>query len=192
MIPIEFRKQLGLGEGSELIVRIEDGELRLHTRQQALERARRIFGAFKRSGESATGAGGIVPRDSAIPIVLDSSAMLAVLYEEVGSAAVEQSLGQSAISAVNYAEVITRQVREGHPPEIVLELLRGLELMIIEWDQKLAEASADLCSLAWTHGLSLGDRACIATARHFGAPVLTADRAWSNLPDLGVRIQVIR
>ncbi len=40
VIPAEYRKALGVGEGDELVVRFEDGELRLSTRKTALRRAR--------------------------------------------------------------------------------------------------------------------------------------------------------
>ncbi len=39
VIPAEYRKALGVGEGDELVVRFEDGELRLSTRKTALRRA---------------------------------------------------------------------------------------------------------------------------------------------------------
>jgi PIN domain nuclease of toxin-antitoxin system len=41
------------------------------------------------------------------------------------------------------------------------------------------------------HGLSLGDRACLALAVSLGLPVMTADRAWMAL-DLGIEVIVIR
>jgi AbrB family looped-hinge helix DNA binding protein len=40
VIPAAVRKALDLRPGDELIMRIEDGELRLSTRRQALARAR--------------------------------------------------------------------------------------------------------------------------------------------------------
>ncbi len=39
--------------------------------------------------------------------------------------------------------------------------------------------------------LSLGDAACLATARVLGMPVLTANRAWAALP-VGVEVRLIR
>ena len=52
MVPQKFRESLGLSEGSELIVRIEDGELRLTTPAQALKQAQRALSALKKPGES--------------------------------------------------------------------------------------------------------------------------------------------
>lgn len=39
VIPAEYRKALGVEEGDELVVRLEDGELHLSTRKVALRRA---------------------------------------------------------------------------------------------------------------------------------------------------------
>ena len=52
MIPHRFRNSLGLSEGSELIVRLEDGELRLSTPLQALRQAQRALSLLKKPGES--------------------------------------------------------------------------------------------------------------------------------------------
>ena len=43
VIPAAIRRALDLRPGDELIMRVEDGELRLSTRRQALERARRMI-----------------------------------------------------------------------------------------------------------------------------------------------------
>lgn len=45
-IPVEFREQLGLRVGDEVILRLEDGELRLYTFDQAVRRAQTIVRQF--------------------------------------------------------------------------------------------------------------------------------------------------
>ncbi|MEZ5352647.1 MAG: AbrB/MazE/SpoVT family DNA-binding domain-containing protein [Bryobacteraceae bacterium] len=52
MVPREFRERLNISEGMELVVRIEDGELRLSTRAEALRRAQRALADLKRPGQS--------------------------------------------------------------------------------------------------------------------------------------------
>lgn len=52
MIPRVFRERLKLAEGVELIVRIEDGELRMTTRAEALKRAQRALATLKPAGKS--------------------------------------------------------------------------------------------------------------------------------------------
>ena len=125
--------------------------------------------------------------------VLDASALLAVLFMETGHEEVTAALdGETIISAVNYSEVIARQMRLGASQQLAVSVLSGLDLKVVVWDQGLAEEAADLSPLAKSHGLSLGDRICLATARHLRLPVLTADREWGKLPDLGVEIRLIR
>ena len=125
-------------------------------------------------------------------VVLDASALLAALFAETGHERVTSLLGRAAISAVNFTEVISRQIKLGATPEVALNSIGLLNLRVIPWDQDLAEAAADLSAFAWSHGLSLGDRACLATARKLGVTAVTANRDWNALPPLGVQIDFIR
>lgn len=43
MIPAAFRKALGVDVGDEVILSLEDGEMRVSTRLQGIRRARAIF-----------------------------------------------------------------------------------------------------------------------------------------------------
>jgi AbrB family looped-hinge helix DNA binding protein len=54
VIPAAVRKALDLRPGDELIMRVEDGELRLSTRRQALARARRTIRQYVPSDEDLT------------------------------------------------------------------------------------------------------------------------------------------
>jgi PIN domain nuclease of toxin-antitoxin system len=51
-------------------------------------------------------------------VVLDASALIAVLREEPGAAAVEAVLDDAAISTVNLSEVQAKLVERGTPAEI--------------------------------------------------------------------------
>ncbi len=42
VIPVEYRKELGIHEGDKVLVRIQDGELRILPVQGALRRAQRV------------------------------------------------------------------------------------------------------------------------------------------------------
>ena len=125
-------------------------------------------------------------------VVLDASALLAVVFEEAGCEKVIPRLEGASISAVNYSEVLAKQIQRGAALTPVIEGLRALNLETIPWDTDLAERAADLSPLGWKHGLSFGDRACLATARHLKRTVLTAERAWHKLPKLGIDIHFIR
>ncbi|MFV2000241.1 MAG: hypothetical protein ACC654_07750 [Acidimicrobiia bacterium] len=57
--------------------------------------------------------------------------------------------------------------------------------------RRLTAAAAILGPAGSRYGLSLGDRACLATAAELGVPAVTADRMWSDL-DLGVDVISIR
>ena len=124
--------------------------------------------------------------------VLDASALLAFLFKESGAPVTEGALDWSALSSLNYSEVIATQIRRGGDPKVVIRYLDGLDLPSVPWDADLAREAADLSSLSWTHGLSLGDRACLATARRLNRTALTAERGWRLLPKLGVDIKIIR
>jgi PIN domain nuclease of toxin-antitoxin system len=124
-------------------------------------------------------------------IVLDASALIAVLREEPGSAAVEAVLDDAAISAVNLSEVQAKLVERGTPPEIAWSWLVDLDLDVVDFDAPQARVAGDLRTLTRSHGLSLADRACLALAQVLGAPAMTADRAWSGL-EVGIEIRTIR
>lgn len=52
LIPAEVRADLGLREGMLLTLSVQDGEIRLFDRAQALRRARDIARKYKKPGES--------------------------------------------------------------------------------------------------------------------------------------------
>lgn len=55
VIPVEYRRALGVDEGDELIVRLEDGELRLTTRELAVARARALVRRYVPEGADLAG-----------------------------------------------------------------------------------------------------------------------------------------
>lgn len=50
VIPAEFRKALGIGPGDEVILRLENGEIRLMTVEQSVRRAQQLFREFMPPG----------------------------------------------------------------------------------------------------------------------------------------------
>lgn len=127
--------------------------------------------------------------------VLDASALLAYVLNEPGARRVLAALRSgAAISAANWAEVLSRLADLGLDPAAESAHLRGLlgdDLTIVPLDAAHGEEMARLRPLTRQAGLSLGDRACIALGRTTGAPVLTADRSW-GAQALGVRVDVVR
>ena len=123
--------------------------------------------------------------------VLDASAVLALLAGEKGGEQVEQLLGSVLISAVNLAEVLAKLGDRGVSVEEQRQIRQGLDVEVRGFDELSAWTSAGLRSATRTHGLSIGDGACLALAVQESLPVLTTDRQWSKL-DLGVEIRVLR
>jgi ribonuclease VapC len=124
-------------------------------------------------------------------IVLDASALMAVLREEPGAAAVEAVLDRAAVSAVNLSEVQAKLVERGTPAATAWSWLVDLALDVVDFDASQARVAGDLRPLTRVQGLSFGDRACLALAHVRGLPAMTADRAWSGL-EVGVEIRAIR
>lgn len=124
-------------------------------------------------------------------VVFDSSAVLAIAFGEQGADRAADALGDGVLSAVNASEVVARLVERGASDEDARESLRGFGLAIRPFDEGLAIAAGLLRRSTRTHGLSLGDRACLALARRERAPVLTADRSWAAL-ELDLEMEFIR
>lgn len=124
-------------------------------------------------------------------IVLDASAIIALLHDEPGADIVEKELGagEACCSAVNLAEVLTVLADEGRSPEEVAATI-DLLITIYPFDEAHALEASRLRARTKRVGLSLGDRSCLALGRLLNAPVLTADRAWERL-DLGVDLRLI-
>ena len=124
-------------------------------------------------------------------VVLDASALLALLNDETGADQVRELLPNALISTVNLAEVVTRLSLLGMPGEQIREILTLLGLNIVPLDEEQAFLAGLFAEQTHSLGLSLGDRACLALARLTGAIAVTADRVWQDL-NLGVNIQLIR
>jgi ribonuclease VapC len=123
--------------------------------------------------------------------VLDASALLAFLRDEPGAPVVEAELSAAVISSVNWAEVIQKSLAVGVPIEGLANDLSAYGLTILPFTADDAHRAGELWLQTRALGLSLGDRACLATAARLNLPALTTDRSWAML-DLGIPVQVIR
>ncbi|MBC7670017.1 type II toxin-antitoxin system VapC family toxin [Caulobacter sp. DWR2-3-1b2] len=124
-------------------------------------------------------------------VVLDSSAILAVVLEEPGRDLVVGRLFQAQTCSVNITEVVTKMLDRGVAIFDVEETVSELCGQIIDFDRDLAIQAGLLRDATRHKGLSLGDRACLALAMRERLPIMTADRAWADL-DLGVEVVFIR
>lgn len=122
-------------------------------------------------------------------VVLDASAVLAVLNGEPGADTISALLTHGLISSVNYAETLARLTDQGSSDEQARQAIFDLGVAVIDFDRALADRSGELRPLTRHRGLSLGDRACIALGEREGVPIVTADRNWCDvLPGLDIRV----
>ena len=125
-------------------------------------------------------------------VVLDASAILAVIIGEPGQEKLPPSvLAEAVISTVNLAEVQGKLEALGWTPDEAWEDATGLLREAIPFTEQQARAAGELLAQTRSLGLSLGDRACLALAMALNVPVYTADQTWRKLK-LGMRIHLIR
>jgi ribonuclease VapC len=124
-------------------------------------------------------------------VVLDASALLALLLHERGADAVAPHLPRAVLSTVNYSETLTKLIDRGKPLGESVAGLARLRLEVVPFDAEQAATAASLRPVTKALGLSLGDRACLALGLIRQSPVLTADREWVAL-DIGVRVECVR
>ena len=126
-------------------------------------------------------------------IVLDSSAVLAMVYGEPGGgrvhAAIVSPLYVVSISAVNWCEVLTKlgQRIPLMTAEKLTAILPGVE--VIPFGQAEAEQVATLAKSC--PNISLGDRACLALASFLDATAWTTDKIWAQMP-MGAKLEILR
>lgn len=124
-------------------------------------------------------------------VVLDTSAVLALIYREAGADTVAAIADRAALSAVNLAEVLTKMAERGVSPVTAFGSLMELGLTVIPLSPDHAMGAAELRDQTRHAGLSVGDRCCLALARSLGLPALTADRPWARI-EVGVEVRLIR
>lgn len=124
-------------------------------------------------------------------VILDSSALLALIANEKGADIVTQYLSNAKMSTVNISESIATLINKGatfHEAETIVDTLLHKRIPFSDTQSKIA---AEIVTETKKYGLSLGDRACLSLAIAEKLPVLTADKIWSNVKT-GVKIILIR
>jgi len=125
-------------------------------------------------------------------IVLDASAILAIIFHERGAEKLtDEILDYAVASTVNLAEVQSKLVKKGYIPEEAWEDALELVTEVEPFTGEQARIAGDLITKTQKYGLSLGDRSCLALAIALKAPIYTTEQLWRNLK-VGVPIHVIR
>jgi ribonuclease VapC len=124
-------------------------------------------------------------------MILDASALLAYLQQEQGASQVEQVLSTAFISSVNWCEVVQKLHAKSIDDQSVCKNLIILGLQFIPFSLVHANQAGKLWQITTSFGLSLGDRACLATGICENMPVMTSDQVWQRLP-LSLEITLIR
>ena len=124
-------------------------------------------------------------------IVVDASAILALLKREPFRGFEPRRLVRAHISAVNLSEVFERLYAGGLSEPEADKAVAALDLRVIVFDSAQAQITAKLRAPTRHAGLSLADRACLALGIKLGCPVVTADRVWAGL-NVGVEVLLIR
>jgi ribonuclease VapC len=128
-----------------------------------------------------------------VTVVLDASALLALLYREPGHEIVAGLLDGAVISAVNWSETLTKLTQRGVTNHAPAEALLALGVDVLPFDESDAKRAAQLWPAGRAHRLSLGDRACLAVTQ--GQPdgtAVTADKVWAKLKIHDATIRLIR
>ena len=125
-------------------------------------------------------------------IVLDASAILAIIFHERGAEKLtDEILDYAVASTVNLAEVQSKLVKKGYIPDEAWEDALELVTEVEPFTGEQARIAGDLITKTQKYGLSLGDRSCLALAIVLKAPIYTTEQLWRNLK-VGVPIHVIR
>ncbi|SOE00420.1 type II toxin-antitoxin system VapC family toxin [Caenispirillum bisanense] len=126
-------------------------------------------------------------------VVLDASALLALLDREPGYEAVAAVMPGALLSTVNLSEVLGKLVDRGVPVAVAARVAEAVGATVVDLDTETAVEAAALRQATRGAGLSLGDRACLALARQRGLPALTTDAAWERVASaVGVDVRNIR
>lgn len=124
-------------------------------------------------------------------VVIDASALLALLNAEPGADIIAEAISEAVISTVNLSEVIAKLCAAGMPANAIRQVIQPLGLDIEPFDEEQAYQAGFLHASTQGTGISLGDRACLSLAKMLGVAALTTDKMWKGLA-VGTTIKVIR
>ena len=131
------------------------------------------------------------PKD--IKYIMDASAVVAVANQEPHFPELQTMFIDSIITTINLAEALTVIIRKYEiDPDTVWNELSNFVQNHYPINDELTYEVVKMTPYAKPYGLSLGDRYCLALAKHLRLPVYTADKIWKNLEEpLGIIVNLI-
>ena len=124
--------------------------------------------------------------------IIDSSALLAVIYKEGDHSSLDSYFNRAAMHIVNVNEVISVLHRNGIAIQLAENIVKSTITEILYSNFEEASKAAQIKVKYKKYGISTGDSFCLAAAKMNNYAVITADKIWSKLDDLGLEIMVIR
>ncbi len=123
--------------------------------------------------------------------VIDASAVLAAIQNEQGGEYVKKHIHRCVISSVNWSEVLQKLRVGGIDVDKIDCYLNALGMKVIAFTKEDGAISASLWESGKSLGLSLADRACLATGLRLKTKIITADRVWKQL-EISSQVFLIR
>ncbi len=124
-------------------------------------------------------------------VVLDASAVLAVIRNEKGASQVKAELNGALVSSVNLCEVLYKAIQKGATIETAEWALKNLPIVSVPFDDLQASIAASIHNATLKMGISFADRACLSLGLLRESTVLTSDERWSEL-DVGANVELFR
>jgi ribonuclease VapC len=115
------------------------------------------------------------------PLIADTSAIIAYLNFEAGDDVVRKALPRIRLTMVNLAEIVAVVSRHRVARSWIEERIFAVFPETLPLDRETAYLCGALEAVTRPKGLSLGDRACIATGILHGWPLLTAETKWTEI-----------
>lgn len=125
-------------------------------------------------------------------IILDSSALLALIKEESAAEVIKPLLKHTIMSAVNVAEAVLILQQFHVQSQESLTLITDIIGNIMPFDTDQAIYIANLEPQVQNKSLSLGDKICIALGIKLQVPVYTTNTTWLELSISNVDIKVMK
>jgi len=121
--------------------------------------------------------------------ILDSSALLSLIFDEKGSAEIHQSVLEGvAMSAVSVAEIIDVLIQNKWSLEEAKSVIEELNIKILPFAQDESIVAGQIISKSRSTALAIGDVACLATAATNKLAVVTSIPSWKKIKIPGVKI----